>query len=229
MFKLKKAKVNRTFNSRIRLFLIFLIIFLIVFFSVDYQIRPIIKTAASNYAVAISTKEINNTVTDVLSRSDVEYDDLITIKYDNNMNVTSLTANIVKINKLKSKITSDIQNEIAHYDTQIIKIPIGNIMGSDYFMGFGPKIKFELSISGSIKSDLLSSFEQAGINQTKHQIILRVTSNVSALVPWINTHTSVTTDFILAESLIIGKIPETYSSLIATDTPLSDIIVNETE
>lgn len=220
---------NKKVLCSLRSFLIVLIIFLIIFFSIDYKVRPIIKTAASNYAVAVSTKEINNTVSEILSKCDHEYSDLITIQYDDAMNVTSLTSNIVKINKLKSEITSDIQKEIASYDTQIIKIPLGNIIGSDYFMGFGPKIKFELSISASVKSDLLSNFESAGINQTKHQIILRVTTNVGALVPWINTHTSVSTDFILAESLIIGKIPETYSSLIATDTPLSDVIVNESE
>lgn len=226
---LKHFSKHKVLIDNIKRWLIILLIFLIIFISLDFRIRPIIKNAAQNYAIGFSTREINNSVSKVLSNIEVDYFQLVCIKYDEQDNVRALSTNILNINKLKSEITADIQNEITQHDSQIISIPLGNIIGSDYFMGFGPKIKFTLSISGSVQSELLSSFIDAGINQTKHQIILRVTTNVTALVPWINTSTNVSTDFILAETVIVGDIPESYSYLTATDTPLSDIILNESQ
>ncbi|MGN1080857.1 MAG: sporulation protein YunB, partial [Acutalibacteraceae bacterium] len=191
----RKVRLAKTF----RIILIFFIIFLILFIAVDSRMRPIIKTSAESYAVALSTKKINNSISEIIGNYNISYSQLVTLHYDQDSNVTSLTANIVEINKLKSEITSDIQDEINKYETQTIKIPIGNIIGSTYFMGYGPKIKIKLDISSSIKSDLLSNFSDAGINQTNHTIILRITTSIAALIPWFNTYSEVTTDFVIAE------------------------------
>ena len=72
-------------------------------------------------------------------------------------------------------------------------------------------------MSGYAKSKLLSNFASAGINQTLHRIILKVSVNVYLVMPWYRASSSVEAEFILAETLIVGKVPDAYTVVIETD------------
>ena len=56
-----------------------------------------------------------------------------------------------------------------------------------------------------------AAFTSAGINQPKHQIILTVDVSVSVLLPGFRTATKVSNSFIVAETVIVGTVPATYT------------------
>ena len=64
---------------------------------------------------------------------------------------------------------------------------------------------------GSTTAHLRNAFTSAGINQTKHQILLDVTVQMSILLPGFRTSTQVSNEITVAETIIIGSVPDTYT------------------
>lgn len=55
-----------------------------------------------------------------------------------------------------------------------------------------------------------NNFEQAGINQTLHQVMLDVSVTVYLLIPGETLSTQVDSEICVAETVIVGQVPETY-------------------
>ena len=64
---------------------------------------------------------------------------------------------------------------------------------------------------GSAKASLRNAFTSAGINQTRHEIRLVVDVYVSVLLPGFSTVTKVTNRCAVAETVIVGSVPDTYT------------------
>ena len=80
-------------------------------------------------------------------------------------------------------------------------------------MGRGPKIPVRIIVLSSSSVEFSNSIVTAGINQTKHQINLCVTVDMQILVPWGTEDTEVSTDVLIADTVIVGKVPETYLNM----------------
>ena len=50
----------------------------------------------------------------------------------------------------------------------------------------------------------------AGINQTRHQILLDLDVEVSLLMPWLTVSSQVQTELLVSETVIVGHVPESY-------------------
>ena len=70
---------------------------------------------------------------------------------------------------------------------------------------------------GSVTAKLCSEFKEAGINQTNHRIYLRIGAKISAILPGANNVINTETDVVILESVIIGKIPDTYLNSTSTE------------
>ena len=64
---------------------------------------------------------------------------------------------------------------------------------------------------GSTTASFRNTFSAAGINQTRHQILLDVHVNVSILLPGFRTSTKVSNEISVAETVIVGSVPENYT------------------
>ena len=53
----------------------------------------------------------------------------------------------------------------------------------------------------------------AGINQTKHQINLEVVVDIDVLIPWDTESAQVVTEVLIADVVVVGKVPETYLNM----------------
>ena len=194
-----------------------------VLFSLDNKLKPLLQMLSESRSKSIATKIINQTVTKELETMGITYDSLVDIKRDQNGTVTSLNMDMVKLNQFKSNISSAVQDAINECDTQKISLPLGTIIGGDYFVGRGPAIKFNLELSASVVSDIESAFDSAGINQTRHQIILNITASTYAVIPWYKNANTVTTNFVIAETVIVGLVPDYYTNVENSDDVEGDI------
>ena len=65
---------------------------------------------------------------------------------------------------------------------------------------------------GSSSAYFENEFVSAGLNQTKHNIVLHIDVYVSILLPGFTTATKVSNSFTVAETVIVGSVPDTYTS-----------------
>ena len=185
-----------------------LIIFIVLVAILDHQLRPLIKSVSASKASIISTNVINNVVESELSNSNTKYEDIVDIVRDVNGKVISINTNIKTANLLKANIAKKVQDEIANLSTQKIFIPVGTFTGVDLLSGRGPSVSLQITLSGNVVIQIKSEFSSAGINQTNHKIFLDVSTNVYALIPGYPVTTAVQTNILIAETVIVGDIPD---------------------
>lgn len=198
------------------------VIFLILFLFISLRLRPMIQTVTATVAKQVSTTTIHNTVVKQLQESNWTYEDFVNIQRDSNGNIVTITTNMVNINQLKAKIALAIQEELGNRYTQT-GVPFGTLMGSDLLRGWGPKIPVRISIAGNVAVDMKSSFEAAGINQTRHQIYLEIHTSAYSYLTGVSSTTDVTTDVAVAETVIVGEVPQMFASF-GTDASLQDTL-----
>lgn len=213
-------RVTERRKRRIKIFVsIFAVLVLVLMF--DNSVRPLMKRIAESRARIVSEKAINAAIAEVLSDGGFDYSDLVTVTALPDGEMSSIRTDIVKVNKLKAAVSEKIQEKMSEGEPGELRIPIGSLTGSEFFNGRGPKITLKLNFYGNVFTDLQSEFSDAGINQTRHQIMLSVKTSVFIEMPGYNTSTEVHTNFCIAETVIVGRVPETYTVVNGDDS--SDI------
>ena len=80
-------------------------------------------------------------------------------------------------------------------------------------MGRGPNIPVQIVVLTSSRVEFNNSIVSAGINQTKHQINLEVIVDIDILVPWGTESAQVVTEVLIADTIVVGHVPDTYLNL----------------
>lgn len=180
----------------------------------EIRLVPLVRNSAKIASVNLAETAINKAVQEVLSEEGVTYEKIANITYNSNGEITSLSIDPVKINTLKSKISLRIASKISSIDNKEIYLPLGTILGTELFAGRGPNLKFYTSLSGNAITDFSSKFESAGINQTRHQIMIDVTSNIYIISSKGSAGSiTVSTSVCAAETLIVGEVPSVYAGI----------------
>ena len=83
----------------------------------------------------------------------------------------------------------------------------------DIFAGSGPDLPVQVLSVASAEGNYRNDFISAGINQTLHRVILDITVTADLLLPGGVVETFVSTPVCVAETIIIGQVPQTYLEL----------------
>jgi sporulation protein YunB len=178
----------------------------------DMHVRPMLRKAGEFQSRVIAVRIINNAVREELDNH--SYCDLMSLTYDEAGNVLSVETNMVQINRLKARITELINEDIAIIGQSTVEIPLGTVSGINMLYGRGPAIPVRLTPRGAADVNLVSKFTPAGINQTLHQITLSVAVDISAIIPGYTTFSTVETEFIVAQTVIVGRVPDSYANIV---------------
>ena len=199
-------------------FLLIIIISIFVFFNV--YVNPIIITISQAKIKTMATKAVNGVVQTVINNTDV-YDELIDIMTDSEGNITMFQVRSIQINKLSKDISKTAQQNLELASAEGVGIPLGTLSGISVLVGLGPEINFYVSPIGSIQSSFSSEFCSAGINQTNHRIYLTLDTTVSLVLPTSTRTVSTKSHILICESIIIGKVPDTYLNSSSLDEMLN--------
>lgn len=157
----------------------------------------------------LMTLTVNDTVSRKLADSDYGYDYFVSLEFDNDGRVVAVRTNMARINALSAELLSDIV-EAAEGGQMRLSIPVGNILGSSLLLGKGPEIPVDITSLTSSRVEFKNELFASGINQTKHQIKLNVIVNVDVILPWKTVSTDVVSEVLIAETVIVGDVPQTY-------------------
>ena len=200
----KRWRAKRTTFT---IFIFFALIFLGVYYF--FIILPITKTYSAAQIQSATEKAVNIAVSNVINRS-LRYDSLIDITYNSAGEISSFAANQHEINSITREIVKEAQFQMNTLCEDGIKMSIGTFTGIPFFIGKGPLVKLELVPIGIVGSDFKSEFSSVGINMTKHSLSLDVNVRVSVVMPIKCHEFNINNKVLLAESVIVGKVPDVY-------------------
>ena len=160
----------------------------------------------------IVTVEVNNAIAALMAEGDFQSDDFVSFEKNAAGEVAAIHSNMAKINLLSSQILDRVVGATENR-TLTVYIPAGNLTGVSLLMGRGPSVPVKIIMLTSSRVELGDSVVTAGINQTKHQISLNVIVDIDILIPWGTESTEVVTEVMIADTLVVGKVPGTYLNL----------------
>ena len=173
------------------------------------NLDPVIISMAEARARQLAVKAINLAVAEVI-QSSIDYSDLIQVSTDANGRVTMVRANAKLMNELASKTALTVQKNLTALEDEGLTIPLGSAFGIKALSGAGPKIRVSVVPVGSITTRFVTTFDSAGINQTRHEISLEASTQMRIVIPTGASVVSISTVVPVAEAIIVGDVPSSY-------------------
>lgn len=222
-------RLNRRMLGRLLAFFLTAVLLLLTFTGTA-RMRPLLESLATTRVSNTINRIIFEAVNEAIQSGEISYEQLISLEKDVEGKITAIHSNMAAFNRLQAQILDIILAKIDQVSARELSIPVGTLTGSALLAGRGPRIRVRMESVGSSTARFNNRFDDAGINQTKHQIVLEVDVSVSILLPGFSTATKVSTAVTVAETVIVGAVPETYTyfstPLDTYEEDLKDYILN---
>lgn len=203
------ARFFRRLGAWLFLILVALLCALLLFRA---RYRDTLRELAETQIKNTSSDLTNDSLTELLQESDIQYDRIIYFEKDLNGKITAMKTNIMEVNRLKTRVLELVNRRILALDTTDLGIPIGSLLFPEVFAGKGFAIPVHILSIRNSDAVFRSEFHQAGINQTLHRLFMDVTVDVSILVLGQTESFSVDSQVVVAETVIVGDVPDTFFS-----------------
>ena len=174
------------------------------------QLRPLLESMATTRVSNTVNRIVFEAVNEAIESGEITYDQLISFEKDNDGRITAVHSNMAACNRLQVEILDIILARIDQVSARELSIPVGSLTGSALLAGRGPRIKVRMESVGSSSARFENEFSSAGINQTNHRIVLHIDVSVAILLPGFTTATQVSNAVTVAETVIVGTVPDTY-------------------
>lgn len=206
MKRYKRPRNKRKTKIAIALFCA-LLLAIALFFQIN--VTNVLISISEASMRSITTVAVNDAIYYTLS-DQIRYDDLVTIERDENGMIRSIASNPFQINRIARDTAYISQQNLKSMSESGIEVPLGAFTGVEAWAGFGPKVNLKIIPISNVECRFVSKFEEAGINQTKHSIYLKIVADISIILPSKTRNFASLTEVLIAESVIVGAVPDTY-------------------
>ncbi len=187
---------------------------LLFFLLLSRQLRPLIRTMAVSKATNLVSEVSAAAVDDTLAQLGADYASFVTVTTDGEGSVSSLTGNTRANARFQRLVVERVVNRLEHIDPDELSIPLGTLSGWLFLSGLGPEIRVSLQTVGDVTASFRSSFSSAGVNQTLHKIDLTLAVSVYLVIPGELVQVTVEQAVPVAETVIVGEVPDTYVQML---------------
>jgi sporulation protein YunB len=205
-----RTHIDRRTVLRCILFSVFVLLLTFLIIAAT-QMKPLLTRLASTRVSNTVNRIVIEAVDEAIRNGEISYAQLIFLEKDNDGKITAIHSNMAAFNRLQAEILDIILARIDQVSARELSIPIGTLTGSALLAGRGPRIAVRMESVGSSSARFDNAFISAGINQTRHQIVLHIDVSVTILLPGFAAATKVSNAVTVAETVIVGGVPETYT------------------
>lgn len=194
----------------LRRLLVLFIVFLVLFFMLRSKYRLVIEDLAQTQVKNTTSDLTNDAIAKQIAAGDIQYDRIVFFEKDLDGRITALKTNMSEVNRLKTDILNIINDEILALDHSDIGIPLGSLFFPEFLSGRGPAIPVHILSIRNSDANFVSHFSQAGINQTLHRLNMEVSIDVAVLVLGQTSDFTMSSEVVVAETVIVGDVPQTF-------------------
>lgn len=179
-------------------------------FAFRSRYQETIRSLAQTQVKNATSDLINDAIDEQIDAGNIQYDRMVYFEKDLNGRITALKTNMSEVNRLKTNILNIINDEILAMDTDDLGIPIGSLIVPELFSGRGPLIPVQILSIRNSDASFSSNFAEAGINQTLQQLNMCISVDVAVLVLGKTDEFTVSSQVVVAETIIVGQVPDTF-------------------
>ena len=209
--------MKRKYKKRFLIFFIILIILLFIFLRF---LRPIALQYSQNVVQQTVSYAIHDVLTNTIYENRSQYENLVTLERDSLNQVTALKTDTILADFLKVQISRAAYDALNTLEQSGVDIPLGSIFAPSLFAGRGPMIHVGIASLGFADADFISAFTSAGVNQTRHQIVLEVNADAQIVTYFGMADVKITDQLIVTNTVIVETVPESYTYIDDTEQSL---------
>lgn len=176
----------------------------------ENKLRPVVAEIAAAQVRNTMTAVVENAVTAGLAARQVSYADFVTIQRDEGGAITALTTDMARMNLLRTELTAAILDALEEVDVSDVQVPLGSLFDLEPLWAKGPALKARAMTVGTVRAEFDSQLTSAGVNQTLHRIWMEVDVPMTLLLPGGEVEVALDTRLCVAETVIVGQVPDTY-------------------
>lgn len=198
-------------KKRIRLlFIAVLVLSVWALAALRARLWPVVGSLARTQVINTASDLINDAILEQILEGEIQYDRIVYFEKDLNGRITALKTNMAEVNRLKTETLNIINDEILAQDTENLGVSLGSLILPEFFSGKGPQIPVRILAIRNSDANFQSHFAEAGINQTLQQLRMDVIVDVTILVLGQTETFTVSSQMVVAETIIVGDVPATY-------------------
>lgn len=201
----QQAKRRRRFRRFTLLFAVLALLFLLA----ERNFRPLVLSLAEARSAALASQVLLGAMSEAMG-SGIDYEELMNVRMNHEGQVALLSANAVRMNMLADTAGRAAMERLERMSGERVQVPLGAALGFSLLAGSGPDIPVSIVPVGSVRTEFATEFEASGINQTRHKVYLSLTANIRIVIPTGAKNTEVTANMLVAESIIVGGVPEGF-------------------
>lgn len=180
------------------------------FLTLRSRLWPVILDLARTQVINTASDLINDAILEQIMEGQIQYDRIVYFEKDLNGRITALKTNMAEVNRLKTETLNIINDEILAQDTEHLGVPMGSLILPEFLSGKGPQLPVRILAIRNSDANFRSHFTEAGINQTLQQLSMDVILDVTILVLGQTETFTVSSQMVVAETIIVGDVPATY-------------------
>jgi len=221
------TKIKKAFFTKRKLMtslLIIVIVFILVSVWINNSILPTMLALSEARVRSIATHAMLEAIVTSFS-SEEEYAKLLEY-IENGQRIYMLKADTIAMNRLAAHCTEEAQKRLSQLGDIGVSIAAGTITGIPLLSGIGPKIRTTFTPAGSVAYNFTSSLTTSGINQSLYRVNIVLTAKVYIILPGASRSVEVSAQASIAESVIVGEVPQVYTNVPDIDSMLN-LVPNE--
>ncbi|MDY3618973.1 sporulation protein YunB [Agathobaculum sp.] len=185
------------------------------------RLYPVYLEYAINICEDSALQEINALMEDKIFSDRETYENLVILERDGENHVTALRTDVIAIGKIKAQIVNGLYQHLDDLEHTTVEVPIGTIFAPHFFTGIGPTVDIGMAGLTQMSAEFVSAFSSAGINQTRHNIIIEVHAGFRILTPFGAEDREIISSYPVTDTVIVGTVPEQYTYI---DDTRSDLL-----
>lgn len=173
------------------------------------RLTPAIEDLAASQVINEASDLIAEAIAGQMERNDISYESIVRLEMDGEGKLLALRTDMNELNRLRNETLSILNEWIEDNSFSELGIPLGSVLLPTLFSGRGPVLPVRILTIRDADAEFSSRFEEAGVNQTLHQITLQVALNMTILTPAGTETLRVDSGVVVAETVLIGQVPST--------------------
>jgi len=175
----------------------------------ERNLTEVVLSLADARARSLAVQSLNEAAEETV-QSGVGYDQLMNVTTGTDGSVRLIQANTAEMNKLAARASIIAQQRLESLEGQSVSVPLGSALGLTIFAGSGPRIRVQILPVGSVTTRFDTEFQTAGINQTRHKVLLTLSATIQLVIPTGASVVEASTQVAVAESIIVGQVPDSF-------------------
>lgn len=178
-----------------------------------FRYTPYVRELIKNQIINAASSALYEAVTEQLYSGTADYSRLVLFEKDASGAITAIHTDPAQVARIKAEVFAILDDYVSQMELHELGISLGTLLLPDLLAGCGAELPVRVLSLTTTDADFYSELTEAGINQTLITTSLTFSVDIVVLSAIGIQTLSVPTTVLLSQTVLLGRVPDTYIRL----------------